>query len=32
MHSSGEVWSQTLWDIRERLGRRVADNLITRGM
>ena len=32
VHSSGEVWSQTLWDIRERLGRRVADNLITRGM
>ncbi len=32
VHASGEVWSQTLWDIRERLGRRVADNLITRGM
>ena len=32
VHSSGEVWAQTLWDIREKYGQRVADMLITRGM
>ncbi|MGI8614609.1 MAG: M36 family metallopeptidase [Nocardioidaceae bacterium] len=32
VHSSGEVWAQTLWDIREHFGSRVADLLITRAM
>jgi len=32
VHSSGEVWAQTLWDIRRTLGPWVADRLITRGM
>jgi hypothetical protein len=32
VHSSGEVWGQTLWDIREALGHRMADQLITRAM
>ncbi|MDX6316892.1 MAG: extracellular elastinolytic metalloproteinase, partial [Nocardioidaceae bacterium] len=32
VHASGEVWSQTLWDLRSALGHRVADMLITRGM
>jgi extracellular elastinolytic metalloproteinase len=32
VHSSGEVWAQTLWDIREKYGHRIADMLITRGM
>ena len=32
VHSSGEIWAQTLWDLRKRLGHDVADNLITRGM
>jgi len=32
VHASGEVWTQTLWDLRERLGHRVANMLITRGM
>ncbi len=32
VHSSGEVWAQTLWDIRERYGHDVAAMLITRGM
>jgi hypothetical protein len=32
VHASGEVWAQTLWDLRKRLGRTVADMLITRGM
>jgi extracellular elastinolytic metalloproteinase len=31
-HDSGEVWSQTLWDLRSALGHRVADMDITRGM
>ena len=32
VHSSGEVWAQTLWDLREMYGHDVADMLITRGM
>jgi hypothetical protein len=32
VHSSGEVWAQTLWDIRKAFGHTVADTLITRGM
>jgi extracellular elastinolytic metalloproteinase len=32
VHSSGEVWAQTLWDIRKALGHSVADSVITRGM
>ncbi|HEY7044509.1 MAG TPA: M36 family metallopeptidase, partial [Nocardioidaceae bacterium] len=32
VHSSGEVWSQTLWDIREQYGHTVAAALVTRGM
>jgi extracellular elastinolytic metalloproteinase len=32
VHASGEVWAQTLWDIRKKFGHKVADALITRGM
>lgn len=32
VHSSGEVWAQTLWDLRRALGHTVADGVITRGM
>jgi extracellular elastinolytic metalloproteinase len=32
VHSSGEVWAQTLWDLRARFGHAKADMLITRGM
>ena len=32
VHSSGEVWAQTLWDIRKELGHSVAATLITRAM
>ncbi len=32
MHASGEVWAQTLWDLRRRFGHAKADMLITRGM
>ena len=32
VHSSGEVWAQTLWDLRERFGHSYALSLITRAM
>jgi len=32
VHSSGEVWAQALWDLRERFGRSYALSLITRAM
>ncbi|MFQ5418562.1 MAG: hypothetical protein ACE5FL_16160 [Myxococcota bacterium] len=27
-HDNGEIWSTTLWDIRKKLGGRVADTLV----
>ena len=32
VHASGEIWAQTLWDLRKKLGRKAADMVITRGM
>ncbi|TCC20796.1 M36 family metallopeptidase [Kribbella speibonae] len=32
VHASGEVWAQTLWDLRERFGRSYAVSIITRAM
>jgi len=32
VHGSGEIWGQTLWDLRTKLGAKVADSLITRAM
>jgi hypothetical protein len=32
VHASGELWAQTLWDLRERFGRGYAVSLITRAM
>ncbi|MBP2353512.1 hypothetical protein JOF29_004622 [Kribbella aluminosa] len=32
VHASGEVWAQTLWDLRERFGRPYAMSIITRAM
>ncbi|MFI5729765.1 M36 family metallopeptidase [Kribbella sp. NPDC051587] len=32
VHASGEVWAQTLWDLRERFGRAYAMSIITRAM
>jgi extracellular elastinolytic metalloproteinase len=32
VHASGEIWGQTLWQIRQTLGHDVADTLITRAM
>jgi hypothetical protein len=32
VHASGEIWGQTLWDLRTKLGHTVADSLVTRAM
>jgi Zn-dependent metalloprotease len=32
VHSDGEIWAQTLWDLREKVGVDVARKLVTRAM
>lgn len=32
VHADGEIWAQTLWDLRDELGVSVAETLTTRGM
>jgi extracellular elastinolytic metalloproteinase len=32
VHAAGEIWTQTLWDLRAALGHRLAESLVTRGM
>jgi hypothetical protein len=32
VHADGEIWSQTLWDLRNRIGSRAAEALVTRAM
>jgi extracellular elastinolytic metalloproteinase len=32
VHSDGEIWAQTLWDLRAAVGRNAAQRLITEGM
>jgi hypothetical protein len=32
IHADGEIWAQTLWDLRQAVGRDVAQSLITEGM
>jgi hypothetical protein len=32
VHSDGEIWGQTLWDLRNRIGSRNAEALVTRAM
>jgi extracellular elastinolytic metalloproteinase len=32
VHADGEIWGQTLWDLRAKLGSRVAESLVTRAM
>ena len=32
VHSDGEIWLETLWQIRQTLGPAVAETLVTRGM
>ena len=32
VHADGEIWAQTLWDLRKAVGRDIAQALITEGM
>ncbi|MGW3123576.1 M36 family metallopeptidase [Streptomyces sp. NPDC001107] len=32
VHADGEIWSETLWDLRNRLGSRLTESLLTRAM
>ncbi len=32
VHGDGEIWGQTLWDLRAKLGHKKTANLVTRGM
>jgi extracellular elastinolytic metalloproteinase len=32
VHSDGEIWAQTLWSLRARLGSRTTESLVTRAM
>ncbi|MEO6510512.1 MAG: M36 family metallopeptidase [Nocardioides sp.] len=32
VHADGEIWGQTLWDLRDKVGSRVSLALVTRGM
>ncbi len=31
-HADGEIWGQTLWSLRDKVGSRVAQSLVTRAM
>jgi extracellular elastinolytic metalloproteinase len=32
VHADGEIWSETLWDLRDALGSKLSESLITRAM
>jgi extracellular elastinolytic metalloproteinase len=32
VHADGEIWAQTLWDLRAALGTKLAESLVTRAM
>jgi extracellular elastinolytic metalloproteinase len=32
VHSDGEIWAQTLWDLRDRLGSSKSESIVTRAM
>jgi hypothetical protein len=32
VHADGEIWAQTLWDLRDQIGSKKAESLITRAM
>jgi extracellular elastinolytic metalloproteinase len=32
VHADGEIWGQTLWSLRDKVGSRVAQSLVTRAM
>ncbi|GAB2590329.1 hypothetical protein Aab01nite_40510 [Paractinoplanes abujensis] len=32
VHADGEIWAQTLWDLRQAVGSKTAQSIVTRGM
>ncbi|HZE50157.1 MAG TPA: M36 family metallopeptidase, partial [Jatrophihabitantaceae bacterium] len=32
VHKDGEIWAETLWDVRDALGSNLSESLVTRGM
>ena len=32
VHADGEIWGETLWDLRTALGSKLAESLVTRAM
>ena len=32
VHADGEIWAQTLWDLRKKIGSKKAESLVTRAM
>jgi extracellular elastinolytic metalloproteinase len=32
VHSDGEIWAQTLWDLRQKIGSKTSESLVTRAM
>ena len=32
VHADGEIWGETLWDLRDRIGSRATESLVTRAM
>ncbi|GAA1660147.1 hypothetical protein GCM10009765_06940 [Fodinicola feengrottensis] len=32
VHADGEIWGETLWDLRAAIGSKMAETLVTRGM
>jgi extracellular elastinolytic metalloproteinase len=32
VHADGEIWGETLWDLRDKLGSNLTENLVTRAM
>ncbi|HKE51092.1 MAG TPA: M36 family metallopeptidase, partial [Actinomycetes bacterium] len=32
VHADGEIWAETLWDLRKQLGSRLTESLVTRAM
>ncbi len=32
VHADGEIWGETLWDLRAKIGSRAAESLVTRAM
>jgi extracellular elastinolytic metalloproteinase len=32
VHADGEIWAETLWDLRTKLGTRLTESLVTRAM